>query len=611
MKLEHLWAFLWLRYRLRVNQVKWAGTLNAILAAILVIVDLVAAVGLFIVGIVVGVLVMPQLTPAVRMYVWDSVVGGFLFCWMLGMLAELQRSEGLAIDKMLHLPVSLAGAFLINYLGSFFSITLSLFIPGMCGLALGQLYPFGPVMLLALPLLAAFVFSATALTYQFQGWLAAMMTNPRRRRTMIVLFTAGFVILIQIPNFLNITRPWDKHLDSSTQKMQEQQEELLRKYQAGSLTAEELSRQTQASIEEAQLAKAAWKKAAGEQAERTTRVVNYCIPPGWVVMGAVGLTEGSVLLSLATMLALTLIGCVSLWSAYRTTLRSYVSGGGGDGRKPGPVVTAREVSQRPRLVEWVFPFVSEYASGVATAGFRSLLRAPETKMLLITPIIMLGGFGGLFVSLSQAPPRLVGPYIPLGILGMMMMAMMQLSGNQFGFDRDGFRALILSPVPRREILLGKNLSLAPPVLVLALIVIVAVGMIFHLRVDQFLAAGVQTITMFMLYCLVANLCSIFAPFAIPSGSLRASRPGMTVLLILMGGMTVSPFVIVLPAVIPVIVETILTEVFEITFWPISLTLSVVILTGVVFLYRAVLSWEGKLLLEREQRILEVVTRTAE
>ena len=36
--------------------------------------------------------------------------------------------------------------------------------------------------------------------------------------------------------------------------------------------------------------------------------------------------------------------------------------------------------------------------------------------------------------------------------------LVQFLANQFGFDRDGFRALILSPADRRLILLGKNLA---------------------------------------------------------------------------------------------------------------------------------------------------------
>jgi hypothetical protein len=259
------------------------------------------------------------------------------------------------------------------------------------------------------------------------------------------------------------------------------------------------------------------------------------------------------------------------------------------------------------MVEWNLPWVSEYAAAVATAGFRSLLRAPETKMLLITPLIMVAAFGGAFLSLSQTPPQFVGPFIPIGILGMMMFSTMQLVGNQFGYDRDGFRAFLLSPVPRREILLGKNLSLAPVVLVLGLVVIVGVGIAFRLRADQLVASGIQLVTMYLLFCMISNLCSIYAPFAIPSGSLKAARPGATVILILMGCMVVIPVVVGLPTILPVIVEVVLVETCGVTGVPVSLGLSVVILAAVVCCYRWVLTWEGRLLAAREQRILEVVT----
>ena len=39
--------------------------------------------------------------------------------------------------------------------------------------------------------------------------------------------------------------------------------------------------------------------------------------------------------------------------------------------------------------------------------------------------------------------------------------MQQILQNQFGMDRDGFRALVLSPIPRHQILFGKNLATAP------------------------------------------------------------------------------------------------------------------------------------------------------
>src|SRR5260370_30489978 len=53
-----------------------------------------------------------------------------------------------------------------------------------------------------------------ALTYQFQGWMVSLMPNPRRRRMVIVTSTALFVLILQLPNLLNMLnllnndRPW-------------------------------------------------------------------------------------------------------------------------------------------------------------------------------------------------------------------------------------------------------------------------------------------------------------------------------------------------------------------------------------------------------------------
>jgi hypothetical protein len=206
---EHLLAFLWLRWRLRLNQFRKAGALNAVLFVLFAAGTAVAGLALLAGGFAVGLLVMPHAPPAARLLVWDGVVIVFLFFWLIGLFSDLQRSEGLAIDKILHLPVSPAGAFLVNYLSSLFSLTLAAFLPGMVGLILGEVFAGNARMLLALPLLAAFVLAVTGVTYQFQGWLASLMTNPRRRRTVIVLVTAAFILVFQLPNLLNVLRPWE------------------------------------------------------------------------------------------------------------------------------------------------------------------------------------------------------------------------------------------------------------------------------------------------------------------------------------------------------------------------------------------------------------------
>ena len=114
------------------------------------------------------------------------------------------------------------------------------------------------------------------------------------------------------------------------------------------------------------------------------------------------------------------------------------------------------------------PWLSEPCTAVALASFRSLTRAPEAKMLLLTPIFMIFGIAMLLVNLPEEMPEIVSPLVVFGAMSMVQFTLIQIVGNQFGFDRSGFRVFVLCPVPRREILLGKNLSVLPLALVLSL-----------------------------------------------------------------------------------------------------------------------------------------------
>src|SRR4029078_876722 len=94
-------------------------------------------------------------------------------------------------------------------------------------------------------------------------------------------------------------------------------------------------------------------------------------------------------------LGLTLIGSASLWRAYRTTLRLYT--GEYTAREQKKAIRATPVPPDPnrvRLVEWKLPWGGESVSAVATAGLRSLMRAPEAKMAFLAPLIMVVALGG-------------------------------------------------------------------------------------------------------------------------------------------------------------------------------------------------------------------------
>ena len=77
------------------------------------------------------------------MYAGDGVILAFLFFWSIGLIAELQRTEPLSLSKFMHLPVSVNGAFLINYLSSLLRLSLIVFVPVLLGFSLALVWTKG------------------------------------------------------------------------------------------------------------------------------------------------------------------------------------------------------------------------------------------------------------------------------------------------------------------------------------------------------------------------------------------------------------------------------------------------------------------------------------
>jgi ABC-2 type transport system permease protein len=70
-------------------------------------------------------------------------------------------------------------------------------------------------------------------------------------------------------------------------------------------------------------------------------------------------------------------------------------------------------------------------------------------------------------------------------------------------------------------------------------------------------------------------------------------------------------IVFVPAVLPIVVELILSELDVVDGWPISLALSIALFTAVVLIYRKMITIEGEWLAQREQKVLEVVTSKSE
>src|SRR5262249_2416474 len=138
-------------------------------------------------------------------------------------------------------------------------------------------------------------------------------------------------------------------------------------------------------------------KARREEVERQTLaqvehifwIANLAFPPGWLALGARGVAGSDFLLATPVFLGLTLIGTWSLWRSYRTTVRLYRGGVGARQKRAGAATpVASGPARPPRLLEARLPWLSEQSAAIALATFRGLQRAPEAKMMLLAPFLI-------------------------------------------------------------------------------------------------------------------------------------------------------------------------------------------------------------------------------
>jgi hypothetical protein len=348
------------------------------------------------------------------------------------------------------------------------------------------------------------------------------------------------------------------------------------------------------------------------------------VPLGWLPYGAMASAEGRFLPPVLGILGMAIIGAVSLRRSYRTTVRLY-TGNYGSGqtkksKKAAVILPKKAAEHSPQtlsqplaarsFLEMRLPWVSEQASVVAVTTLRSLTRAPEAKMVLLSPLVMIFVFGASVLRMSSRPGEFTRPLMASGVLTMILFGMGQLAGNQFSFDRSGFRNFVLAAAPRREILLGKNLAMVPIILGLALLAVILLQVAYPMRLDYFIAVLFQMVTMFLLFCMFSNFVSILNPNATTAGSLKpAVKPSGKAILFGLLTMALFPFALA-PSMIPLGLEIGLHWRGWLPGIPISLLLSLGEVIAVGYLYSWVLDRQGELLQSRELRILEIVSARA-
>lgn len=579
MNWSQLWTVLWLRWCLTRNQWARTGKLNAMLTLIFTVFGVMIGFGGGIAGILVGAFALGQAQPLVLLGVYDGLIGLFLLFWGLGVVVELQRSETIDLGRLLHLPISLEGVFFVNYLASHLTLSTVLFVPGMLGLSLGLALSKGLAMLWLVPLTLGTLFMITAWTYCLRGWLIALMVNQRRRRSVIVIITLVFMILTQLPNlYFNLLR-------HSPQRP--------RQTQPPSIATGETAPTARHKMPEGFL------------------MAHQYVPFLWAPYGAMELAQKNPWPAVGGAFAVWLLGSLGLRRAYRSTMRFYQ---GGDTAKPvkrKPKNAGTEVLA-PTWVERTVPGVPEEASVLAWVFLRSLSRAPEFKMALAMNVIVLGIFAlSLFSQTMKVPqPDKIKPFIATGVIAFQCMGLLQAMMNLFGFDRDGFRSLVLLPVKRHYILLAKNVAFVPVALGGGLLFLAVLTCLTRMSAAVVAASLLQLVAAFLLFSVLGNTVSTLFPYRIAIGSLKPTKmPGTNKFMLFLTHSLFPLFLI--PIFIPPLAGMLGEEYGGIPSGLINLFVSagLAVLAGVV--YWATLEPLGNLLQRREKDVLRVVTTEVE
>ena len=579
---SQLRTIIWLRWRLTRNQWSRGGKLNAVLTIIVAVIGLALGFAGGIAGLLAGTFALSKASPTVMLLVWDLIVVAFLFFWMIGVVSELQRSEMIDVSRLLHLPISLRNIFLVNYLASHLTSSIILLLPGMLGLSAGLILGGRGFMILMFPLALSIIFMITAWTYCLRGWLVTLMINKRRRRTIIAGVTFAFILLCQLPYILgNLMDDRERHRPKTTESVPSDQQAPTRPRGRDKITL-----------------------------PYGLLVAHKAVPFLWVGNGAMSLATGNVWPAVLGAAGGFLLGGLGLRRAYRSTIRFYQGQTAGKRSKRKPKAE-KLAGDGKNLIERQLPGVPEEAAASAMAFFRCLTRAPEVKMVLGTNFIMLLIFGTMiFVRRAANIGDNFRPFVATGAVVFMFLSLSQLMYNLFGFDRGGFRQLVLLPVPRKQILLGKNLAFLPVAAGIGVIFLVFVKIAMGLSFVIVIAAGLQLLAAFLLLSMVGNLISVLVPYRVAPGSLKPTKSSMKTTILIIVSRIFFP-IFMAPIFFPPAMGLLFSSVGWLPAAPVNLLFSAALLALLALFYRLSLGPLGDLLQRREKEILQVVTKEVE
>ena len=324
-------------------------------------------------------------------------------------------------------------------------------------------------------------------------------------------------------------------------------------------------------------------------------------PPGAIAFALTrGLRRGHAFEYVLVLLLLaaytTIFVVITFWLARRATL-----GGGAS----NPKRRQQLVTDEPHT-GWNLPFISPALSAIIEKELRYTTRNAQLRMMTLMPLLLIvirfmnrRRFDDARVGSATRYSRSFFDYGEglMATVGMLYVFMI-LAGlfcNQFAFDQAGMRTLILSPVDRKKVLLGKNISMTLLALVFCTGLIAINQLVFRdVSLAALLFAAVSFVAFAALMSLMGNWFSLHFPKRMKYGK-RLNVAGVVGLLLI-------PMILLL-ALVPLAATAAgyMTQSVPVEY----VTLAVLAALSVGF-YLLLLPFQGEALQKRELAIHEAV-----
>ncbi|MDQ5843992.1 MAG: hypothetical protein M3539_01695 [Acidobacteriota bacterium] len=327
-------------------------------------------------------------------------------------------------------------------------------------------------------------------------------------------------------------------------------------------------------------------------------------PPGAVAFALTdGLRTGGPTRFALTLILLVAYTVILVLFTYWLARRAAFGSGGSRKRRETPATTA----DTDIYTGWQIPFFSPALSAVVEKELRYAMRNAQLRMMALMPLILIGlrlmnrrRFGPEEIDSGGAP--LVTELLTYGhglmATGGILYVFLILSGmscNLFAFEHAGMRALVLSPIDRKTILLGKNIVVWILAFVLSAALLAVNELVFGDLTPLSLLFGLLSFFVYAaLMSVMGNWLSIRFPKRMKMGS-RMNVSGVVGLLLI-------PMILLLalPPLAAVaagyVAQSLLIE---------YVTLTVLAALSVGF-YAMLIATQGESLQQREQAILEAV-----